>query len=107
MSSSYVKNAKVFKALCDEKRLKILEILQGGEQCVCKLYEPLGLPQSTLSYHLKIMCESGIVQGRQDGKWTHYRISEEGSRAAADLLVRLTAVAQEDSAARMECCGTA
>lgn len=106
MSSSYVKNAKVFKALCDEKRLKILEILQGGEQCVCKLYEPLGLPQSTLSYHLKIMCESGIVQGRQDGKWTHYRISEEGSRAAADLLVRLTAVAQEDSAARMECCGT-
>ena len=106
MSSSYVKNAKVFKALCDEKRLKILEILQGGEQCVCKLFEPLGLPQSTLSYHLKILCESGIVEGRQEGKWTHYRISEEGRRAAADLLVRLTAVAEEDNAARMECCGT-
>ena len=44
MASSYQENAKVFKALCDEKRLKILEILQGGEQCVCMLYEPLGLP---------------------------------------------------------------
>ena len=106
MASSYRENAKVFKALCDEKRLKILEILQGGEQCVCKLFEPLGLPQSTLSYHLKILCESGIVEGRQEGKWTHYRINGEGSRAAADLLVRLTAVAEEDSAARMECCGT-
>ena len=106
MSSSYVKNAKVFKALCDEKRLKILEILQGGEQCVCMLYEPLSLPQSTLSYHLKILCESGIVEGHQEGKWTYYRISEEGSRAAAELLGRLTAVSQDEGAARTERCGT-
>ena len=105
MASSYQENAKVFKALCDEKRLKILEILQGGELCVCKLYEPLGLPQSTLSYHLKILCESGIVQGRQEGKWTHYRISEEGSRAASELLGRLTAVSRDiESEQSDDCC---
>ncbi|MDD4080805.1 MAG: metalloregulator ArsR/SmtB family transcription factor [Eubacteriales bacterium] len=92
MASSYEENAKVFKALCDEKRLKILEFLQDGERCVCTLYEPLGLPQSTLSYHLKILCESGIVEGRQEGKWTFYHISEAGSRAAAELLVKLTTV---------------
>ena len=100
------KNAKVFKAFCDEKRLAILELLRSGEKCACVLLDDLEIGQSGLSYHMKILCESGIVEGRQEGKWTHYRISEEGRRAAADLLVRLTAVAEEDSAARMECCGT-
>ena len=44
----------------------------------CVLNEELMLPQSTLSYHMKILCESGVVEGRQEGKWTHYSISKEG-----------------------------
>ena len=104
MASSYVKNARVFKALCDEKRLRILELLQSGEQCICNLYEPLGLPQSTLSYHMKILCESGIVDGRQDGKWTYYHINEEGSRRAAQLLEELTKVTPDAAAQEQPCC---
>ena len=46
--------------------------------------------QSSLSYHMKILCESGIVESRQEGKWTHYRLSESGSKYAASLLKELT-----------------
>ncbi|MDD4135385.1 MAG: metalloregulator ArsR/SmtB family transcription factor [Eubacteriales bacterium] len=107
MVSSYGENAKVFKALCDEKRLRILELLQDGERCVCTLHEPLGLPQSTLSYHLRILCESGIVAGRQEGKWTYYHISQPGSRAAAQLLAKLTSVAPERAPRKTRCtCAT-
>ncbi len=91
METTYEKNAKVFRAFCDEKRLRILELLQGGEQCTCKLIEEMNMPQSTLSYHMKVLVESGVVEGRQDGKWTHYRICEEGGLAAMDILKSLLA----------------
>ena len=100
----YARNAKVFNALCDEKRLRILEILQSGEKCVCVLFEQLALPQSTLSYHMKILCDSGIVQGRQKGKWTHYRISPEGSQAAAALLEQLTRAESRAACAQSALC---
>lgn len=102
--SPHARNARVFKALCDEKRLGILELLRGGERCVCVLYERLGLPQSTLSYHLKILCESGIVEGRQEGKWTYYHISPEGSARAAGLLSALTEVSDRDVAREAVVC---
>ena len=90
MESTYEQNAKVFKAFCDENRLRILERLRGGEKCACVLIEDLGIGQSALSYHMKILCESGIVDSRQEGKWTHYRLSEAGSQSAATLLLKLT-----------------
>lgn len=90
MATGYEKHAKVFKAFCDENRLKILELLRGGEKCACVLLEQLDLGQSGLSYHMKILVESGIVESRQEGKWTHYKISEAGSAYAADLLKQLT-----------------
>lgn len=68
METIYQKNVKVFKALCDEKRLAILEQLRSGEKCACILLEQLDLTQSGLSYHMKILCESGIVYSRQEGK---------------------------------------
>lgn len=90
MEITYEKKAKVFKALCDERRLQILELLTDGEECACFLGEQLDMAQSSLSYHMKILCESGIVDSRQDGKWTHYRISEKGSNFAAELLKEIT-----------------
>jgi len=90
LPSVYDEHAKVFKALCDEKRLRILELLRGGEKCACVLLEQLDLGQSGLSYHMKILVESGIVESRQEGKWTHYRISESGSSYALELLRQLT-----------------
>lgn len=90
METVYEQNAKVFKAFCDEKRLRILELLREGEKCACVLIEKLEIPQSSLSYHMKILCESGIVESREAGKWTHYHISGPGSRKAMELLTALT-----------------
>lgn len=90
MKQTYEEQARVFKAFCDEKRLTILALLRHGEKCACVLIEHTGMAQSALSYHMKILCESGVVTPRQEGKWTHYRLSAEGTHAAAELLARLT-----------------
>ena len=90
MENTHEKNAKVFKAFCDEKRLTILDLLRSGEKCACVLIDQMEIGQSSLSYHMKILCESGVVESRQDGKWTHYRLSEQGSKYAAELLIQLT-----------------
>lgn len=86
----YEKVSKVFKAFCDENRLQILEMLQGGEKCACHLLEEMQISQSTLSHHMKILCESGVVKGRKEGKWTHYSIDEEGKERAVQLLKEIT-----------------
>ena len=86
----YAADAKGFKAFCDVNRLQILELLRSGEKCSCVLLEDLHISQSTLSYHMKILCDSGIVVGREEGKWTYYGISEEGSQHAKELLQILT-----------------
>lgn len=96
MKSAYSENAKVFKAFCDENRLMILEMLQGGEKCACELLDALAIGQSTLSHHMKILCNSGIVTSRKEGKWTHYAISHEGSAYAKALLEKLTTVSGQD-----------
>lgn len=95
MNNNYTENAKVFKAFCDSNRLMILELLQSGEKCACILLENLKISQSTLSHHMKILCESGIVTARNEGKWTHYSISSSGTAAAKELLDTLTMVTDE------------
>ena len=90
MGSIYEQQARVFKAFCDERRLRILELLRDGEQCACVLLGQLNMGQSALSYHMKVLVSSGVVESRQEGKWTHYRLSEQGSAHAAQLLMALT-----------------
>ena len=87
---SYQESAKVFKALCDPKRLAILEQLRSGEKCACVLQEPMELTQSGLSYHNKILCDSGLGESWQEGKWTHYRLSKAGRDNAVKLLLTIT-----------------
>ena len=84
--------ALIFKAFCDENRIRIIKMLRNGEKCACKLLEELNVTQPTLSHHMKILCDSGIVAGRKEGKWMHYSISAQGAKAAADILKELTAV---------------
>ncbi len=86
MASVYSDTVKVFKAFCDENRLKILEQLRTGEKCACKLLEDLQITQSTLSHHMKLLCDADIVQGRKEGKWVHYSINPEGARRAQKIL---------------------
>ncbi len=84
--------AKIFKALSDVKRLEILKLLQYGEMCSCVMQEELSIPQSTLSHHMKVLVEGGIVMGRRDGKWTHYSISGPGREQAINALKMMTSV---------------
>lgn len=86
VKTAYTETAKVFKALCDENRLQILELLRSGEKCACKLLDDLQITQSTLSHHMKLLCDAGIVQGRKDGKWVHYSIDSSGAERAVALL---------------------
>lgn len=72
------KTAVMFKAFCDENRLQILELLRDGERCACSLLEEMQITQPTLSHHMKILCDSGVVTGRKEGKWMHYSISNVG-----------------------------
>ncbi len=70
--------ALVFKALGDENRVHILKSLRSGEKCACELLEELNIHQPTLSHHMKILCDTGIVTKRKEGKWMHYSICCEG-----------------------------
>lgn len=90
MEAQYQEQARVFKAFCDPKRLTILEQLRSGEKCACVLQRSLNLTQSGLSYHMKILCDSGIVTSRQEGKWTHYRLNAFGREYVVKLLKELT-----------------
>ena len=64
------KVSAVFKAFCDENRIKILKLLVTGEKCACELNEKINISQPTMSHHMKILCDSGVVSGRREGKWT-------------------------------------
>ena len=68
---------KIGKALSDENRVKILQMLTDGEKCGCKLLEAFEITQPTLSHHMKILCDSGLVDARKDGKWSHYSVNRD------------------------------
>ena len=72
--------AVIFKALGDENRIRILKLLRSGEKCACKLLDELNISQSTLSHHMKILCDAGMVSGRKEGKWTYYSVNCQGVR---------------------------
>lgn len=78
--------ARVFKAMGDENRLTILSLLHTGERCACRLQEALNISQPTLSHHMRILLDAGLVNARKDGKWIHYSLSEEGAKEAKELL---------------------
>lgn len=84
------KIALIFKALGDENRIRILKMLKGGEKCACKLLDELNVTQPTLSHHMKILCDSGLVIGRKEGKWMHYSISPKGAKEVGNFLSELT-----------------
>lgn len=89
MKEVYEQNARVFKALCDPNRLMIIDLLKYGEKCACKLLEELNISQSTLSHHMKLLCESGVINCRREGKWMHYSLSKKGFMKANQLLEQI------------------
>jgi ArsR family transcriptional regulator, arsenate/arsenite/antimonite-responsive transcriptional repressor len=72
--------ASVFKALGDPARVKLVSLIaasEGGEACICDLIEPLGLSQPTVSHHMKMLVDSGLVSRDQRGKWAYYRVNSD------------------------------
>lgn len=72
--ASLDRHATLFRALSDPRRLRILDLLRAGEQCVCDLQAALDCGQSLLSFHLKTLRDAGLVAMRKDGRWSHYRL---------------------------------
>ena len=100
MSDEHMEEVIVFKALSDENRLAVLRLLCTGEKCACRLLDTLRIGQSTLSHHMKILCEAGLVIARKDGKWTYYSIDKTGCDTAASVLHECT---RAESDARDAC----
>ena len=75
MKSKYEQAAMVFKALSDPNRLAVIDMIKSEEKCACKILEALNISQPTLSHHMKILCDSGLVNSRREGKWMHYSIN--------------------------------
>ena len=83
---SFREDVKRIKALTDENRLAIMLALQHGEKCGCDLLKELKITQPTLSHHMKILADSGLVDYYKEGKWMHYSISAKGVKAFRDMV---------------------
>jgi DNA-binding transcriptional ArsR family regulator len=73
----------ITKALADENRLRMLMALQDGELCVCRITELIGLAMSTVSKHLSVLYQAGLVNARKEGRWMYYSLPGKGAPAAA------------------------
>jgi ArsR family transcriptional regulator len=86
LNSNLNDSALVFKALSDPNRLMIIRMLRDEEMCACKLLEEFNITQPTLSHHMKILCEAGLVNCRREGKWMHYFLNKKEFKAVKDIL---------------------
>lgn len=77
MVQSYAEYVPAFKAISDETRLRIIDMLSCGEMCACDILEGLSISQSTLSYHMKTLTDSGLVNAERDGTWMRYTLNKE------------------------------
>jgi ArsR family transcriptional regulator len=85
-SLDFERTARVFHALSEPTRLRLVDLLRGGERCVCELTQALKTGQSRLSFHLKALKEAGIVQDRREGRWVYYRLNQERVEEVAAVL---------------------
>lgn len=92
---------RVFKALGDESRLRILAALARETYCVCDLARRLDIPQPTLSHHLKILREIGLVKGEKDGQLTYCSLNGEAFAAYGLDLDRLLVALEREASAQV------
>jgi ArsR family transcriptional regulator len=76
----------MLKAITDESRLRIIKLLEQGEQCACVLLENLHFSQPTLSHHMKVLCEAGLVNSRKEGRWVYYSLNQANGRELARFI---------------------
>jgi ArsR family transcriptional regulator len=81
--------AAALKVIADPARLRLLSLIQaqpGGEACVCHLQEPLGLSQPTVSHHLKVLVNAGLLEREQRGRWAYFHVVPDQLQALRELL---------------------
>ncbi|MGD9569144.1 MAG: ArsR/SmtB family transcription factor [Sedimentibacter sp.] len=88
----FEENYKVMKALSDINRMKILNILTNGEMCACKILEEFNIKQPTLSHHMKVLTECGLVISKKEGKWMHYKLNVEKIECFQKFITNLTSI---------------
>lgn len=84
--------AVICKALGDSNRLQIVQMLSDGEKCGCKLLEAFEITQPTLSHHMKILCECGLVNDRKEGKWHYYSLNCDTFQGFKKFIEKLSCV---------------
>jgi len=89
MNSEYEKNAKILKALSDPNRLKILDLLSCGEKCGCEVLESFNFTQPTLSHHMKVLIDCGLIEARKDGIWNQYKLKVNNANRLVLFLLNL------------------
>lgn len=88
---------RVMKALSDPGRVTILKLLGGRELCACEVMRALGLAQPTISRHMKVLMDAGLVAGRKKGSWVHYRVAADpASPYARAMLAQLSGWLEDD-----------
>ena len=86
MQEKYNDFVQMFKGLADETRLKLVDMLSSGELCACKILEEFDITQPTLSYHMKILTDCGLVNARREGAWMKYTINNENFKKLKEIL---------------------
>lgn len=94
---NYSQTAALFKAFCDENRIKIIEMLKNGKKCASELLDNLEIRQPTLSHHMKILCKSGVIKPEKTGKEVYYSISTEKISEAKKIIDDITKEEKNDS----------
>ena len=90
MNQSYAEYIPILKAISDETRLKIIDMLSCGEMCACDILEEFSISQSTLSYHMKILAESGLVNADRDGAWMRYTLNKDKTNEIISFFTQIT-----------------
>ena len=95
MKMNYEENAKIIKSLSDPSRLKIIDILSCGEMCACDILQHFDFTQPTLSHHMKVLIESGLVEVRREGLWNYYYLNINNCNKLSIFLMNLVTETEE------------
>lgn len=90
MKYTYAEYIPILKALSDETRLKIIDMLSCGELCACNILEKFSITQPTLSYHMKILTECGIVNADRDGAWMKYKLNKQKVEELTEFMTAIS-----------------
>ena len=92
----------ITKALSDENRVRALMFLRGGEMCVCQIIEMFGLAPSTVSKHMTVLRQAGLVEARKEGRWMYYRLADDAAPCTQEAIAWAESCLSRDQVVRQD-----